>query len=820
MDDKLDRLANHIEQLLMHTLGLTGEARTQFVEEVANHDATKGERLRACLEQMTLVEEGNGSHTAEPEQTSIPGYQILEPLGQGGMGEVLLAVEEETQRKVALKLIRQERANPLFAERFRAEYRTLARMSHPHIAQIFAAGITPAGAPFFTMELVEGQPITEYCKEHKLDVAQKIALFRQVCLGLFHAHQQAVAHRDIKPSNILVTEGEGGPVVKLIDFGIAHDLNRMDERNQPKGVMGTPAYMSPESLNEKGQGIDIRSDIYALGVVLYELLVEAHPLDPSRFNDLSWTDAIHLFASETRPIPSSRLKQLKPELQGTPYMRLLVRDLDWLVMKAMAPDIEHRYATVFDLYNDLGNFLDGRPLQARPPSSLYVADKYVRRNKGRVAALLLILLSLSGLMVGQIRSEIRLRAILQELTNYVNYLDHVLGAADPRQQGVSVRMVDVLGSFEAELPQLPEDGGKALVLRTMGKTYFGLGEYGKASEFLEKAYQLHQSILGDGNVETQESLYQWARALRRNKQYGEALTRLNNLADLQKRRDRWLWRTHYGIGLVHNERKEYEQALAFFHLALELRPKTLGFDDPAILKVRVGRGIALKQLHQYDDAERIFREVRSIQQSLLSPEHPETLATQSNLANTLIKQKKYSQAAELHREVYEVRGCQFGPAHELTLKSARNLVRALKNLDDRRDQALSLQFSLVYFHHDSPKEWVREMFSLSGFFQYSNPDLAEQMLEDILRMGDVESAYRRYALNNLADLKVEMEEFTAAQELIKTYLTYRLAYGLNTDAGEDTLVKAYGGDWQKAERVWEELHQQLRLTPRGLERTH
>ncbi|HXP62486.1 MAG TPA: serine/threonine-protein kinase, partial [Dongiaceae bacterium] len=324
-------------------------------------------------------------------------YKLLEQIGEGGCGVVHMAEQEEpVRRRVALKVIKLGMDTRQVVARFEAERQALALMDHPNIARVFDAGTTETGRPYFVMELVGGVKITEYCDQYKLSTDQRLKLFIQVCQAIQHAHQKGIIHRDLKPSNILVTEGDGVAVPKIIDFGIAKATSGQELTDKTlftafDQFIGTPAYMSPEQAGLGRLDIDTRSDIYSLGVLLYELLTGRPPFDAAELQRAALDQILQTIREQEPPRPSTRLTGLT-EQQLTAVARcrqsepaklahLLRGDLDWIVMKALEKDRSRRYETANGLAVDLKRHLDNEPVVARPPGNLYKIQKLIRRNK-------------------------------------------------------------------------------------------------------------------------------------------------------------------------------------------------------------------------------------------------------------------------------------------------------------------------------------------------------------------------------------------------------------------------------------------------------
>jgi WD40 repeat protein/serine/threonine protein kinase len=347
---------------------------------------------------------------AEAPGTRIGPYKLLQQIGEGGMGIVYLAEQlEPVQRRVALKIIKAGLDSAQVVGRFEQERQALALMDHPHIAKVFDGGTTAGGRPYFVMELVKGTPITKYCDEHRLTPRQRLELFVPLCQAIQHAHQKGVIHRDVKPSNVLVAPYDGRPVVKVIDFGIAKATGqKLTERTLFTGfgaVVGTLEYMSPEQAELNNQDIDTRSDIYGLGVLLYELLTGTTPLTKARLKQAAFTEMLRVIREEEPPRPSTRLSESTEALASISAQRqtepaklakLLRGELDWIVMKALEKDRARRYETANGLARDLERYLADEPVEACPPSAGYRLRKFARkyRNALTVSAAFALLLVL------------------------------------------------------------------------------------------------------------------------------------------------------------------------------------------------------------------------------------------------------------------------------------------------------------------------------------------------------------------------------------------------------------------------------------------
>jgi eukaryotic-like serine/threonine-protein kinase len=357
---------------------------------------------------------------AETLGTQIGPYKILEQIGEGGMGIVYMAEQSEpVRRRVALKVIKPGMDSKHIIARFEAERQALAMMDHVNIARVLDAGATAAGSPYFVMELVHGVPITKYCDENHLTPRQRLELFVPVCQAIQHAHQKGIIHRDVKPSNVLITLNDGKPVAKVIDFGVAKATEqKLTERTlftQYGTMVGTLEYMSPEQAELNALGVDTRSDIYSLGVLLYELLTGSTPLNRDRIKEVALAEIVRLIKDEEPPKPSTRLSEsgaalasisANRQMEPTQLTKLMRGELDWIVMKTLEKDRNRRYETANGLAADLRRYLNDEAIEACPPSTRYRLHKFLRRNKGPVVASMglaaLLVLGIIGTSIGMV----------------------------------------------------------------------------------------------------------------------------------------------------------------------------------------------------------------------------------------------------------------------------------------------------------------------------------------------------------------------------------------------------------------------------------
>jgi serine/threonine protein kinase len=410
-----------VKAIFLAAVDLTDlEEQEAYLREASGDDVSLRRRVDALLRRHEQSDGVLGPHGVNPADilsapsfqadvgedlqetvgTQLGPYKLLQMIGEGGMGAVWMAEQQEpVRRMVAVKVIRAGRDGGQAVARFEAERQALALMNHPNIAQILDGGRTEDGRPYLVMELVKGTPITSYCDEHRLTLRQRLELFVPVCRAIQHAHQKGVIHRDIKPTNVLVAPYDGTPVVKVIDFGVAKAAGqRLTERTlftEFGTVIGTLEYMSPEQAELNNQDIDTRSDIYSLGVLLYELLTGTTPLTSDQRKHSSLLEVLRTIREEEPPRPSTRLGDsagalpaISARRQADPakLRRLMRGELDWIVMKALEKERARRYDTANSLADDIQRHLNGDPVEACPPSASYRMSKFLRRYKGAVIA--------------------------------------------------------------------------------------------------------------------------------------------------------------------------------------------------------------------------------------------------------------------------------------------------------------------------------------------------------------------------------------------------------------------------------------------------
>lgn len=527
-----------VSAAFQEALELDGEARAGFLDALESSDPSIFEEVMSLLKADGEVEERPGAWAEsrlghgkallqeiasgggeEAELSQVGPYSVLATLGQGGMGTVYLCQQDVPLRKVALKVIKVGMDTPQVVRRFAVERDVLARLDHPGIARVLDAGSTEAGRPYFVMEACDGRPILEYCDRERLDLRQRLDLFLQVLHAVEHAHRRGVLHRDIKPSNLLVNDGDGKPQAKVIDFGLARAMDAGADGTlltQAGQLLGTPAYMSPEQVSLDSSELDVRCDVYSLGVVLYELLTSKLPFEHGQ--DSSVQAALARLAdggsSPRRPaaaLPKDKASgiDIAQQRRTTPDVlrKALLGELEWIALRALEPDRERRYPSALFFARDVEAYLEGRPVEAAPPGALYVLRKTVARHKALTTALAIAFLSLTvGLVTALIQrnqaiaSEKETRQMLDEVHDYNDVMRHMLNSADPRMVGRSAQVTDMLERGLDYLWKRYSDNPRLMteIQASIGSSYAGLGLWKAAGPLLADAVS-QRRILDDGN---------------------------------------------------------------------------------------------------------------------------------------------------------------------------------------------------------------------------------------------------------------------------------------------------------------------------------
>ncbi len=701
-----------------HDLSLLEEARALLAEATTTSLADVTARLEGVVGRMA-------ADTSEPGHvpTSLGPYTIVRRLGGGGMGVVYLARQDQPLRRdVAIKVIRAAVADREAIARFGVERQALARMEHPAIARVYDARTTDDGLPYFVMELVDGLPITEYCDVERLGLDERLALFRTVCAAVHHAHQRGVIHRDLKPSNVLVNTVDGRPMPKVIDFGVAKAISGVlsDESLQTRAgaVIGTLDYMSPEQVQGLQSDVDVRADVYSLGVILYELVCGRHPLAVALLRNVGLIEAQRIIA-QTEPLrPSSSLTTPSGAVESaqrratdvTTLRRRLREDLDWIVMKALDKDRERRYQSALELAQDLERYADHRPVIAKPPTARYRARKFMRRHRAGAAAATVVVIALisGGAMAGT--GFVRARTEAHRAEAISGFLSDLLASVRPDQSGRAVTVQEVLERARQQILAggFADDAEtQASLALVIGHSYEGLGRYNEALELLKLSTDLRRDLHGPEDGRVRASLYRLATVLWKqgaldealairlslvemiertegtsHSDYPEALSNVGNTyADMGKLdlavdylrravaggrafpdRDGELNLARFinNLGSVYFDQGDYQNAVTMFREAMSIRARLVGEESDVYAITLTNLANAQTNLGELDEAERTATRGLALHERIFGAEHPRTASALNALAEVFLRVDRPLDAEPLVRRGLAIRAANSG----------------------------------------------------------------------------------------------------------------------------------------------------------------
>jgi serine/threonine protein kinase/Tfp pilus assembly protein PilF len=787
--------------------GNDADLRSKVEELLKSHDQA-GSFLEVddLNPQITL----NQAPLSEREGTVIGPYKLLEKIGEGGMAMVYMAEQTEPlRRRVALKIIKLGMDTRGVIARFEAERQALAMMDHPNVAKVLDAGATETGRPYFVMELVKGVSITEYCDKNRLSTKERMALFVPVCNAVEHAHQKGIIHRDIKPSNVMVSLHDGKPVPKVIDFGIAKatclELTEKTLFTRYAQMIGTPEYMSPEQAEFSGLDVDTRTDIYSLGVLLYELLTGAPPFDPKTMRSGAIGEIQRIIREDEPPRPSTLLSTFEDagkkaaESRRTDVATLaknLNKELEWIPLKAMRKDRTRRYRSACELADDVQNYLKDEPLIAGPESAMYRIAKFAHRKRAMVAgvaavAAMLIISAAVSLVFGVRESRARAEAerharISQAVSDFLR--DDLLGSADPwsgRTEGVSVISFLDAASKQLEGKFADEPLIEASIRFTIGRTFWHLGRYKEAVEHLERSLKIRRDKLGNEDFDTLLCMRELGWVYRHLSKYDRAepmlVEALEGMKRTLKEEDGSLLYCMGWLSWLYIQQGRFEEAEQLQAEGLEIIQRKLGAEHPWVPSFMYSIGYIYRCQQRYDEAEKLMTEALDISRRTRGDLSIETLNIIAVLGDLYQNQERYQDAERYLTEALQGRRKVLGEEHPdtfITMDSLGWLYRTQGKLEQAEQLLAECYLKSREALGRGHERTLNSMLRLAVVHQEQERyEQAEELIKEALRIsrqkgaeGDVMTAW---SLKILGELYVVLKKYDQAQSYLNEALEIR-----------------------------------------------
>ena len=756
-----------------------------------------------------------GRGMREGPGAQIGAYTIIKAMGEGGFGVVFLAEQQRpVQRQVALKIIKAGMDTHQVVARFEQERQALAILDHPHVAKVFDAGATETGRPYFVMELCSGEPIDSYCNKHELGLAERLELFLQACAAIQHAHTKGLIHRDIKPSNVLVGTEDGKPHAKVIDFGIAKatagrltDMTVMTEHRQ---LIGTPEYMSPEQA-EGSLDIDTRTDVYSLGVLLYELLTGTTPLESKHLRSAGFGDIPRIIREFEPPRPSTRISAITSagsrdtprivttetpsSMSSVAQTRGFRHELDWIVMKAMEKDRARRYDSASEFAADIRRYLRNEPVLAAPPSTSYRVRKFVARHKFGVAAAAMVTVALllgvtatTAALVRAVQAERLASAEAKTSSEALRFLVGLFSVVDPSEaRGNTVTAREILDKgaarIEAELGDQPQ--AQATLMATMGTVYRSLGLYAQSQPLLERAVASRRALFGGGDPRVAEVLHEYAALKVKQAEYDEAERMYREALAIRRAalgdEDGSVADTLHELAYVLSLKGDFPAGETLYREALDMRMSLTGEESAPVAETL--HDLAMNLFDQGDASGAIesLRRSLAMRRQLFGRYHPDVAESLNSLALVLYVRGDLDEATPLFREALDVQKHVVGEEHPDVAMAMNNLAFVLHDNGDLEGAEETYRGVLVVqrklLGEDHP-DIAQVLNNLAAVLQdRGDPAAAERAARDSLDM------YRRVlpekhpaiaqGLNNLARWVQDRGELGEAEAMYREALDMR-----------------------------------------------
>ena len=807
---------NKIQSLFEKALELNPSERESFLKRESSDDKELFDEVMSLLaadERQHSIFSGSAADYVAIDDANLDGktfgnYRAINQIGSGGMGSVYLAERADGvfEQKVALKIVKPGMNSHEIITRFEEERQILARLQHPNIARLLDGGISELGLPYFTMEYVEGKPITEYCDENNLTIEQRLELFKKVCEAVLYAHQNLVIHRDIKPSNILVRE-DG--TVKLLDFGIAkvfeEDADHKFVTRTGMRVM-TPEYASPEQV--RGEPVSTATDIYSLGLILYQLLTGCPPYEVNSTSALEMERIICLTEPQKpsamiTKIFSSALdsrQKTSPDFisqkRKTTIPKLKKRvsgDLDNMCLMAIRKEPERRYSSIAQFITDIDNHLNELPVSARKSTAGYITRKFIQRHKVGVvvAAIAVMLIALVTIFytiqLAEERDKARLEA--EKSKKVSEFLAGIFQVSDPEQsKGESITARELLDNgvkrIESELANQPEV--LANMLGVTGNVYKSLGLYSNAQSLLQRAYVINDSLFGDNSPETAKSLNDLANLNFAMGDYESAIEKFNKA--IEKRKNIYgeesleAAESMNDLAMVLREEGKYDQSKKLLTNSLSIRKKILSSKSPEVAQSINNLGLLKEDMGEFEEAKKLLEEALEIKEKIYGKIHPSVTETIGNLAFLLQQMGDYEEASKLFNESLEIDKNLFGDLHPVistdlyNLASNTALMGDLNAAEKLYSEVLELDKKLLGEDHPYV---ALDINNLAGIFSdKGNYEKAEALYKQSLNLNKKiygnEHPEVATSLSNLGVMYNRWGKLSQAEPLLKSALVMRI----------------------------------------------